>query len=86
MSGVLTATEAYVQDKRYREAPSADEEDVITPQDLCFSLQETVYAMLVEITERAMAHIGSKEVLIVGGVGSACNSWQRGSTANQKPR
>jgi len=27
--------------------------------------------MLVEITERAMAHIGSKEVLIVGGVG--CN-------------
>jgi N6-L-threonylcarbamoyladenine synthase len=33
------------------------------------SLQETVFAMLVEITERAMAHIGSKEVLIVGGVG-----------------
>lgn len=25
--------------------------------------------MLVEITERAMAHCGSKEVLIVGGVG-----------------
>jgi N6-L-threonylcarbamoyladenine synthase len=42
-----------------------------TPEDLCFSLQETVFAMLVEITERAMAHIGSKEVLIVGGVG--CN-------------
>lgn len=32
-------------------------------------LQETVFAMLVEITERAMAHCGSKEVLIVGGVG-----------------
>ncbi|OWO99891.1 hypothetical protein B2J93_6946 [Marssonina coronariae] len=44
---------------------------VITTADLCFSLQETVYAMLVEITERAMAHVGSKEVLIVGGVG--CN-------------
>ena len=27
--------------------------------------------MLVEITERAMAHCGSKEVLLVGGVG--CN-------------
>ena len=26
--------------------------------------------MLVEITERAMAHIGSREVLIVGGVGA----------------
>lgn len=40
-------------------------------EDLCFSLQETMFAMLVEITERAMAHVGSSEVLIVGGVG--CN-------------
>ena len=45
--------------------------EVITREDLCFSLQETVYAMLVEITERAMAHVGSSQVLIVGGVG--CN-------------
>lgn len=44
--------------------------EVITREDLCFSLQETVYAMLVEITERAMAHVGSSQVLIVGGVGS----------------
>src|SRR5271154_6798019 len=43
----------------------------ITKEDLCFSLQETVFAMLVEITERAMAHVGSQQVLIVGGVG--CN-------------
>nr|A1CM94.2 RecName: Full=tRNA N6-adenosine threonylcarbamoyltransferase; AltName: Full=N6-L-threonylcarbamoyladenine synthase; Short=t(6)A synthase; AltName: Full=t(6)A37 threonylcarbamoyladenosine biosynthesis protein kae1; AltName: Full=tRNA threonylcarbamoyladenosine biosynthesis protein kae1 [Aspergillus clavatus NRRL 1] len=42
-----------------------------TRADLCFSLQETIFSMLVEITERAMAHVGSKEVLIVGGVG--CN-------------
>ncbi|KAI8892269.1 Gcp-like domain-containing protein [Globomyces pollinis-pini] len=42
-----------------------------TVEDLCFSLQETLFAMLVEITERAMAHVGSNEVLIVGGVG--CN-------------
>ena len=34
-------------------------------------LQETLFAMLVETTERAMAHCGSQEVLIVGGVG--CN-------------
>lgn len=40
-------------------------------EDLCFSLQETVFAMLVEITERAMAHCGQKDVLVVGGVG--CN-------------
>lgn len=42
-----------------------------TEADLCYSLQETVFAMLVEITERAMAHCSSAEVLIVGGVG--CN-------------
>lgn len=41
------------------------------PEDLCYSLQETVFAMLVETTERAMAHVGTNEVLIVGGVG--CN-------------
>lgn len=34
-------------------------------------LQETVFAMLVEITERAMAHCDKKDILIVGGVG--CN-------------
>ena len=42
-----------------------------TAADLCYSLQETVFAMLIETTERAMAHCGSNEVLIVGGVG--CN-------------
>lgn len=74
LSGILTSAEAYVLDKRYRSDGVAQEgEDIITPQDLCFSLQETVFAMLVEITERAMAHIGSKEVLIVGGVGCECN-------------
>ncbi|KAJ1936756.1 putative tRNA threonylcarbamoyladenosine biosynthesis protein kae1 [Linderina macrospora] len=45
--------------------------DKYSPEDLCYSLQENMFAMLVEITERAMAHIGSKEVLVVGGVG--CN-------------
>ncbi|CDK25205.1 unnamed protein product [Kuraishia capsulata CBS 1993] len=42
----------------------------ITVEDLCFSLQESLFAMLVEITERAMAHVNSNQVLIVGGVGS----------------
>ena len=45
--------------------------EACTAADLCYSLQETVFAMLVEITERAMAHCSSAEVLIVGGVG--CN-------------
>ena len=45
--------------------------DEYTKEDLCFSLQETIFAMLVETTERAMAHCNSSEVLICGGVG--CN-------------
>lgn len=52
------------------EQTSQDPDARPTRADLCFSLQETVFSMLVEITERAMAHVGSKQVLIVGGVGS----------------
>lgn len=37
-------------------------------EDLCFSLQETTFAMLTEVTERALAHTGKKEVLLTGGV------------------
>ena len=62
------------------------DEDVITAADLCFSLQETVFAMLVEITERAMAHIGSKEVLIVGGVGSPCRRDMECKSGSSRPR
>ena len=40
--------------------------------DLAYSLQETVFAMLVETAERALAHTGKKELLLGGGVG--CNS------------
>jgi len=39
--------------------------------DLCFSIQETAFAMLTEVTERAMAHLDKDEVLLGGGV--ACN-------------
>jgi N6-L-threonylcarbamoyladenine synthase len=62
-SGILTAIEQL--------AKKDLKEGRVTKEDLCYSLQETVFAMLVEITERAMAHAGQTEVLIVGGVG--CN-------------
>ncbi|MCD1293671.1 UGMP family protein [Methanocella sp. CWC-04] len=39
-------------------------------EDVCFSLQENSFAMLVEVTERALAHTGKNEVLIGGGVGA----------------
>jgi N6-L-threonylcarbamoyladenine synthase len=41
-------------------------------EKIAFTLQETVFAMLVEVTERALAHTGKGELLIAGGVG--CNS------------
>ncbi len=41
-----------------------------TLEDVCYSLQETAFAMLVEVTERALAHIGKDDVLLVGGVGA----------------
>ncbi|VDL77445.1 unnamed protein product [Nippostrongylus brasiliensis] len=70
-SGILSTIES--------KAPKLLASGEFTVEDLCFSLQassfvlvyETVFAMLVEITERAMAHTGSTELLIVGGVG--CN-------------
>lgn len=40
-------------------------------EDLSYSLQETIFAMLVEASERALAHTGKKELLLGGGV--ACN-------------
>ncbi|KAL6129572.1 hypothetical protein ACLB2K_072922 [Fragaria x ananassa] len=62
-SGILSYIEATAVEKL--------KNDECTPADLCYSLQENVFAMLVEITERAMAHCDKRDVLIVGGVG--CN-------------
>lgn len=54
-SGILTAAVAH-RDKGRR------------LEDICYSVQETAFAMLTEVTERAMAHIGKDEVLLGGGV------------------
>ncbi|KAH3661266.1 hypothetical protein OGAPHI_006673 [Ogataea philodendri] len=74
MSGILEYVDGLANDlfngKKNKQLVKPDGSK-ITVEDLCFSLQECIFAMLVEITERAMAHVGSKEVLIVGGVG--CN-------------
>jgi N6-L-threonylcarbamoyladenine synthase len=37
-------------------------------EDLCYSLQETCFAMLIEVAERALAHCEKNEVLLIGGV------------------
>jgi tRNA A37 threonylcarbamoyltransferase TsaD len=41
-------------------------------EDVCYSIQETVFAMLLEVAERAMAHCDKSELVLGGGV--ACNS------------
>jgi len=38
------------------------------PEDIAYSIQETCFAMLTEVTERAMAHTDKEEALLVGGV------------------
>ena len=49
---------------------SAAKESKAALPDVCYSLQETAFAMCVEVTERAMSLAGKDEVLLVGGVGA----------------
>ncbi|KAJ9498625.1 putative tRNA threonylcarbamoyladenosine biosynthesis protein kae1 [Exophiala xenobiotica] len=70
-SGILARVDELAAQMKAGKLKDPATGEPVTPEDLCFSLQETVFAMLVEITERAMAHVGSNQVLIVGGVG--CN-------------
>ncbi|KAK5939953.1 putative tRNA threonylcarbamoyladenosine biosynthesis protein kae1 [Knufia obscura] len=70
-SGILAKVDEYASQMNAGKLLDPATGEKITPEDLCFTLQETVFGMLVEITERAMAHVGSNQVLIVGGVG--CN-------------
>lgn len=63
LSGILTIVERSIDRWLKKEG--------FTEADLCMSVQETLFSMLVETVERAMALTNSKEVLLVGGVG--CN-------------
>lgn len=42
----------------------------VGPEDVALSFQETAFAMLAEVTERALAYLNLEEVLLVGGVGA----------------
>ena len=54
-SGLLTAAQQY-----YTNGESIE--------NICYSIQETTFAALTEVTERAMAQLGKQEVLLGGGV------------------
>ena len=58
-SGILTNLKQKYNSKKF------------SNEDLTYSFQETIFAMLVEVSERAMAHTGKNELVIGGGVG--CN-------------
>lgn len=55
-AGIITKATRLVKEKN------------ISVDDVCFSLQETIFSMVAEIAERAMAHTGKKELLLIGGV------------------
>ncbi len=57
--GLLTNVKQKIKSGRYKK------------EDLCYSVQETVFAMLLEVSERALAHCDKKELLLGGGV--CCN-------------
>ncbi|RJT02719.1 bifunctional N(6)-L-threonylcarbamoyladenine synthase/serine/threonine protein kinase [Halococcus sp. IIIV-5B] len=44
-------------------------DDGVPVEDVCFSLQETTFAMLTEVAERALALTGKTELVLGGGVG-----------------
>jgi universal protein Kae1 len=56
LSGLLTAAVGLLRSGKCR------------LEDLCYSLQETAFSMVTEVTERALAHVEKKEVLLTGGV------------------
>tara|TARA_Y100000296_G_scaffold84834_1_gene119218 strand:- start:6275 stop:7261 length:987 start_codon:yes stop_codon:yes gene_type:complete len=59
LSGILTNLKQKIESNKYSKS------------DLAYSMQETVFAMLVEVSERALAHTEKNELLLGGGV--ACN-------------
>ncbi len=44
-------------------------DDGVPVEDVCYSLQENVFAMLTEVSERALSLTGSDELVLGGGVG-----------------
>ncbi len=60
LSGILTNLKQKADSGKYKK------------ENLAFSMQETVFAMLIEVAERALSYTRKKELLLAGGV--ACNS------------
>ncbi|MFX0186605.1 MAG: KEOPS complex N(6)-L-threonylcarbamoyladenine synthase Kae1 [Candidatus Hodarchaeota archaeon] len=59
-SGLYTAAKRLIESKQYGKNYNLN--------DIAYSVQETCFAMLTEVTERALAHTEKNEVLLTGGV------------------
>ncbi len=59
-SGLYTAAKRLVESKEFEKSYNLN--------DVAYSLQENAFAMLTEVTERALAHTEKEEVLLTGGV------------------
>ena len=57
--GLLTKLERMIDSKQF------------SVNNLCFSAQEVIFSMLLEVSERALAHTGKTQLVLGGGV--ACN-------------
>ncbi|HEX7274071.1 MAG TPA: KEOPS complex N(6)-L-threonylcarbamoyladenine synthase Kae1 [Nitrososphaeraceae archaeon] len=55
-SGILSAAKRLISSSKY------------TIEDICYSIQETAFAMITEAVERALSATEKKELLLVGGV------------------
>jgi len=59
-SGLYTASKRLLESDQYGK--------IYNLTDVAYSVQETCFAMLTEVTERALAHTEKEEVLLTGGV------------------
>ncbi len=50
-----------------------------TKQDVCYSVQETAFAMMMEALERAISFTHKKEIMIVGGVAAKQKAFRNGA-------
>lgn len=71
-SGLLTAAKLVVasqqQHQQSKKQQQQQQNDHIDVEEVCYSLQETAFAMLAETVERALSFTSKKEMMIVGGV------------------
>ncbi len=63
-SGILTNVGKEIEKEKQKNGKISDR----FLHDICYSVQETVFAILTEATERAIAHINKSEILLTGGV------------------